>query len=801
MEGIPIRTTLDAEKTVQHAALITQLTAKARSVVRDLDPQNDLTFLRIRSKKHEIMVAPDKEYILISATSKRSKGQDIERAGGGCFTTPVRHYSNKLDLQVMPMSGGSSSDYGVMLPPPDRRPSLAPIPLHSPFDFSTLLASRRRSSFSLGLWGLGSLDEPMIQTTTSAQYGNNNNSSSSLWSFDGASQPTNASSSTYTSSTSTTPTSATSPIEPFKTVTYRPGTKASYSSSTTMPPTPVETQSSGQDEQQPVTCCNTTFATVVEYFQHINQQHPQYQNSTSQHVDTLGIDGVDDDESDGHEVKSEKTWNRLLVNIINDDETSLPVVRPHGEPSYIRRMSAQFESMRLNRPAPATTSDNSNARSPLQDPHRRDQFLEHVFDSDEDDDSSNMSPPVTIKLESNNGSSTRETLTTPPSSPSDDDDEGYTPPVSKRPREASIIVLENKRPKGEWLPGTITNATNNNSNNKSMSHTSMGGMVGSRDDMVMDRAMLMPSGVPEAYNPASFIHHQQQMAAARARAAQLLMSSQYGMQQIPPSTSAPPSSLLYDSQSAATTMSPSNLHTPHYQSTMMAPSALSTVPSILSPNFSDMTTPSPRHMDDPDGREDDALGELDEDEWTNQHAPPVRAGSAPPVSSSASSNNNGNTGTNSSNVIMREERGRAVERVKKGTHAMGRSLSPGSASGRMDSEDRMAGGSSSSHKTSSSPKRLYKCPKPFCSKVYKNSNGLKYHLERGQCEADNSDVESDLPDDVRVAVRPYYCRADGCGKRYKNLNGLKYHAKVAHAGMDFKSKIKGHIAPAGSPST
>ncbi|KAJ3128381.1 Dynein light chain roadblock-type 2 [Nowakowskiella sp. JEL0407] len=65
MEGISIRSTLDPEKTVQYAALITQLTAKARSVVRELDPQNDLTFLRIRSKKHEIMVSPDKEYILI----------------------------------------------------------------------------------------------------------------------------------------------------------------------------------------------------------------------------------------------------------------------------------------------------------------------------------------------------------------------------------------------------------------------------------------------------------------------------------------------------------------------------------------------------------------------------------------------------------------------------------------------------------------------------------------------------------------------------------------------------------------
>ena len=64
-EGIPIRTTLDNSLTVQYSALITQLAAKARSVVRDLDPQNDLTFLRVRSKKHEIMVAPDKEYLLI----------------------------------------------------------------------------------------------------------------------------------------------------------------------------------------------------------------------------------------------------------------------------------------------------------------------------------------------------------------------------------------------------------------------------------------------------------------------------------------------------------------------------------------------------------------------------------------------------------------------------------------------------------------------------------------------------------------------------------------------------------------
>ncbi|XP_069112629.1 dynein light chain roadblock-type 2-like isoform X1 [Argopecten irradians] len=64
-EGIPIRTSLDNSTTVQYANLLTNLTMKARSVVRDIDPQNDLTFLRVRSKKHEILVAPEKDYLLV----------------------------------------------------------------------------------------------------------------------------------------------------------------------------------------------------------------------------------------------------------------------------------------------------------------------------------------------------------------------------------------------------------------------------------------------------------------------------------------------------------------------------------------------------------------------------------------------------------------------------------------------------------------------------------------------------------------------------------------------------------------
>ncbi len=66
-EGIPIRSNLDNDLKIKYASLITQLTAQARSVVRDLNPQNDLTFLRVRTKFHEILVAPGNfSYVILT---------------------------------------------------------------------------------------------------------------------------------------------------------------------------------------------------------------------------------------------------------------------------------------------------------------------------------------------------------------------------------------------------------------------------------------------------------------------------------------------------------------------------------------------------------------------------------------------------------------------------------------------------------------------------------------------------------------------------------------------------------------
>ncbi|XP_051025361.1 dynein light chain roadblock-type 1-like [Acomys russatus] len=66
-EGIPIKSTMDNPTATQYTNLTHNFILKARSTVCEIDPQNDLTFLRFHSKKNKIMMAPpsNKFYFLI----------------------------------------------------------------------------------------------------------------------------------------------------------------------------------------------------------------------------------------------------------------------------------------------------------------------------------------------------------------------------------------------------------------------------------------------------------------------------------------------------------------------------------------------------------------------------------------------------------------------------------------------------------------------------------------------------------------------------------------------------------------
>ena len=73
-DGIVIKTTMDGPTTTHYATLIHGFFMKSKNVVRDLDAQNELQLLRMRTNKHEIIIAPDKEYILI--TIQTAAGED-----------------------------------------------------------------------------------------------------------------------------------------------------------------------------------------------------------------------------------------------------------------------------------------------------------------------------------------------------------------------------------------------------------------------------------------------------------------------------------------------------------------------------------------------------------------------------------------------------------------------------------------------------------------------------------------------------------------------------------------------------
>ena len=64
-EGIPIRTSLDTSVTAQYSGILSHLAERAIYAVKAMDPTNELQYLRMTTKKQEILVAPDDDFKLI----------------------------------------------------------------------------------------------------------------------------------------------------------------------------------------------------------------------------------------------------------------------------------------------------------------------------------------------------------------------------------------------------------------------------------------------------------------------------------------------------------------------------------------------------------------------------------------------------------------------------------------------------------------------------------------------------------------------------------------------------------------
>ncbi|CAH1732273.1 unnamed protein product [Aphis gossypii] len=63
--GDLITSTLDMRSSVSYAELLSTLAENAIGFVRNLDPSNELTVLRMGSKRREVLVAPGKDFIII----------------------------------------------------------------------------------------------------------------------------------------------------------------------------------------------------------------------------------------------------------------------------------------------------------------------------------------------------------------------------------------------------------------------------------------------------------------------------------------------------------------------------------------------------------------------------------------------------------------------------------------------------------------------------------------------------------------------------------------------------------------
>lgn len=66
-DGTVLHSTTDATTTRTIAGLVCNLlTSLANSAVRDVDPTDELKYMRIATKTYEVLVAPDKDFTLVA---------------------------------------------------------------------------------------------------------------------------------------------------------------------------------------------------------------------------------------------------------------------------------------------------------------------------------------------------------------------------------------------------------------------------------------------------------------------------------------------------------------------------------------------------------------------------------------------------------------------------------------------------------------------------------------------------------------------------------------------------------------
>jgi len=75
-DGKATRGNLSKEEERKFTPYVNELVDKARNVVRDVDPANDMSFLRFTMKNHEILVAPGDNFRIIALQELNKDRED-----------------------------------------------------------------------------------------------------------------------------------------------------------------------------------------------------------------------------------------------------------------------------------------------------------------------------------------------------------------------------------------------------------------------------------------------------------------------------------------------------------------------------------------------------------------------------------------------------------------------------------------------------------------------------------------------------------------------------------------------------
>lgn len=81
LNGYPMKSTMTEELTLRYIGLYGQVIDKARFIAQKLDSNDEITFMRIRSKNHEIIITPDDKCIFLVVQNPRSEYRQQDADG------------------------------------------------------------------------------------------------------------------------------------------------------------------------------------------------------------------------------------------------------------------------------------------------------------------------------------------------------------------------------------------------------------------------------------------------------------------------------------------------------------------------------------------------------------------------------------------------------------------------------------------------------------------------------------------------------------------------------------------------